>query len=114
MENQYIETIEREMRKGLVEFAVLSVLVAGKIYVSDILVTLKGAELITSEGTLYPLLSRLTKEEVVTYVWEESVSGPPRKYYFLTEKGKILFNTYKELWTKISNSINYLINNNGK
>ncbi|MEI7578993.1 MAG: PadR family transcriptional regulator [bacterium] len=112
MNREYLTTIEKEMRKGLIEFAVLSVIAKNKIYTSDMLNLLKEAQLITSEGTLYPLLSRLSREEAVSYYWEESPSGPPRKYYQLTNKGQTMLNTYQILWIKISQSINFLIKKN--
>jgi len=83
-----IENAQIQMRKGVLEFAILLLIGKGKIYANDILVKLKEADLVVVEGTIYPLLSRLKKAGLVNYTWEESKSGPPRKYYILTEKGK--------------------------
>jgi len=113
MDKNYALNIEKEMRKGLIEFAVLLIISKQKTYASDILTVLKQAKLITSEGTMYPLLSRLVKEKYVKYYWEESKNGPPRKYYVLDKIGLEALEIYKSLWTKITDSINFLINKNG-
>ena len=76
------------IRKGLLEFLVLKIIAADKVYVADILKQLSGTEFSTQEGTLYPLLSKMRREELVDYEWKESEAGPPRKYYELTGKGK--------------------------
>ena len=76
------------IRKGLLEFLVLKIVAANKVYVADILNQLSGTEFATQEGTLYPLLSKMRREELVDYEWKESEAGPPRKYYQLTAKGK--------------------------
>jgi PadR family transcriptional regulator PadR len=76
------------IRKGLLEFAVLSVVDAHEAYAADILARLAGTEFATQEGTLYPLLSKLRRDGLVAYEWQESGNGPPRKYYRLTAKGR--------------------------
>ena len=76
------------LRKGLLEYAVLSVISAHEAYVADILAALEETDFKTQEGTLYPLLSKLRRDELLEYDWRESESGPPRKYYRLTDKGK--------------------------
>lgn len=103
------ENTKAQMRKGILEYVVLLVISQGEIYASDILEVLKKDNLLIVEGTLYPLLSRLKQAELVAYAWRESASGPPRKYYRLTEKGQ---NTLKQLtvtWQGLSKSINSLI-----
>src|SRR3954466_4706327 len=77
-----------QMRKGILEFCALLIISRGRIYASEILLKLKDADLIVVEGTLYPLLSRLRTAGLLDHSWEESKSGPPRKYYTLTDKGK--------------------------
>jgi PadR family transcriptional regulator, regulatory protein PadR len=104
------ENAKREMRKGLLEFAILLIISRGKIYASEILSKLKEANLIVVEGTLYPLLSRLKSDGLLSYVWEESPAGPPRKYYELTEIGRNTLNSLKESWESLNKSIQ-LINN---
>jgi PadR family transcriptional regulator PadR len=107
-----IENSKAQMRKGVLEFCILSVLSQGEKYPSDILEELKGAKLLVVEGTLYPLLTRLKNEGLLSYRWVESSSGPPRKYFTLTNEGmsflKELTGAYKEL----SDSVQTLINQN--
>ena len=107
-----IENSKAQMRKGVLEFCILSVLSQGEKYPSDILEELKGAKLLVVEGTLYPLLTRLKNEGLLNYRWVESSSGPPRKYFTLTNDGvaflKELTGAYKEL----SDSVQTLINQN--
>lgn len=76
------------VRKGLLEFALLTIIAVEKVYVADILARLAATPFATQEGTLYPLLSKLRREEIVDYEWVESEAGPPRKYYSLTDKGR--------------------------
>ena len=76
------------IRKGLLEFLILRIVSADKVYVADILQRLSATEFATQEGTLYPLLSKMRREGLVDYEWQESEAGPPRKYYRLTAKGK--------------------------
>lgn len=96
---------ESQMRKGVLTYAVLLLLKDGKVYSSEIIRALRHAELIVVEGTLYPLLNRLAKEQVLAYEWQESEQGPPRKYYWLTGDGKAMLaelkSTYKKLHTSI-------------
>lgn len=104
----YLENNKSQMRKGTLEFVVLLIISRGTVYALDILKKLKDVDMIVVEGTLYPLLSRLKREEVVTYSWKESLSGPPRKYYSLTTKGKKLLCELTEYWKKINASITNL------
>lgn len=96
-----IENTKAQMRKGVLEYCILSILNNGEAYPSEIIDQLKEAKLIVVEGTLYPLLTRLKNAEILSYRWEESTSGPPRKYYQLTQKGtdflKELAITWEEL-----------------
>src|SRR3954470_18562841 len=90
-ETQYPKNLaaqaEIQMRKGLLVYCVLLLCKDGKVYSSDIIKQLRQAELIVVEGTLYPLLSRLSRDKIVSYEWQESEQGPPRKYYWLTAEG---------------------------
>jgi PadR family transcriptional regulator, regulatory protein PadR len=84
----YVEQADTQMRKGMLTYCVLLLCEKGKVYSSDIIKELRAAELIVVEGTLYPLLSRLAKDGILGYEWQESEQGPPRKYYWLTDMGK--------------------------
>ncbi|QSH39308.1 PadR family transcriptional regulator [Candidatus Kaiserbacteria bacterium] len=103
-----VENARIQMRKGLLEFPILLIVADGEVYASDILQQLKKADLIVVEGTLYPLLSRLKKNGLLEYVWRESKSGPPRKYYKLTQEGEKVLNELLETWNVLSSSINKL------
>ena len=98
-----------QMRKGVLEFAILLAISRKERYASEILAELKKADLIIVEGTLYPLLSRLNSAGVVAYSWEESSEGPPRKYYKLTAKGKAALAQLKGAWSTLSDSIASLL-----
>ncbi len=102
-----IEKTKAQMKKGVLEFCILSIISGKEVYASDILDELKTSELIVVEGTLYPLLTRLKNEGLLSYRWEESKSGPPRKYYEITEIGKSVLkelkNSWKELVTAVDN-----------
>lgn len=103
------EKINAQMRKGVLELCVLSVISDKEVYTSDILSSLKEAELLVVEGTLYPLLNRLKNDNVLKYRWEESTSGPPRKYFSLTDRGREVLNKLKVNWENLSSSINKLV-----
>ena len=103
-----VENIKSQMRKGILEYCILSVIDRKEAYTSDILEALKSADLLVVEGTLYPLLSRLKNNGILTYRWEESTSGPPRKYFCLTEEGKQLLTQLNAEWQAISESIGKL------
>jgi PadR family transcriptional regulator PadR len=96
------------IRKGLLEFLVLKVIAAEKVYAADILTQLGGTEFATQEGTLYPLLSKMRREELVDYEWKESEAGPPRKYYKLTAKGEAQLRETNQYWLKISETVKNL------
>jgi|SRR5579884_3609000 len=99
---------ESQMRKGVLVYAVLLLLKDGKVYSSEIIRALRQAELIVVEGTLYPLLNRLAKDQLLAYEWQESEQGPPRKYYWLTADGKILLHELKTAYRKLHSSIQTL------
>lgn len=103
-----IENTKAQMRKGILEFCILSLMNSKEMYVSEIIETLKNAQLHVVEGTLYPLLTRLKNDDVLSYRWEESTSGPPRKYYALTEKGQLFLNELQITWSQLSSSVNQL------
>ena len=96
------------IRKGLLEFVLLKVISAKPVYVADILRELSGTEFATQEGTLYPLLSKMRREELVDYEWKESDAGPPRKYYRLTDKGWAQLRETSDYWDKISDTVRRL------
>ena len=96
---------ESQMRKGVLVYAVLLLLQNGKVYSSEIIRSLRAAELIVVEGTLYPLLSRLAKDGLLAYEWQESEQGPPRKYYWLTESGDALLADLRTSYRKLHASI---------
>ena len=91
------------------ELCVLSVISDKEVYTSDILSSLKEAELLVVEGTVYPLLTRLKNDGILKYRWEESTSGPPRKYYSLTETGTTVLKNLTEHWEKLSKSVKKLL-----
>jgi PadR family transcriptional regulator PadR len=93
-----------QMRKGLLEFCVLHIISRGEVYTSDLIEELTQAQMIVVEGTLYPLLNRLKSAELVIYRWVESESGPPRKYYSITEEGKKFLLILAETWASLVNS----------
>ena len=101
-----IENTKAQMRKGVLEYCILSILKDGEAYTSDILDTLKGAKMLVVEGTVYPLLTRLKNAGLLSYRWEESSSGPPRKYYELTETGKIFLKELNTTWDNLQQAVN--------
>ncbi len=99
------DNAKAQMRKGVLEFCILSILSKGDAYASDIIRTLKDASLIVVEGTLYPLLSRQKNAGLLNYRWEESVQGPPRKYYIITEDGKTVLSELEKSWEDLTLSV---------
>ena len=93
------------MRKGMLEYCVMLLLSKKSYYSSDIIDELERANLIVVEGTLYPLLSRLKKESLLDYDWQESPSGPPRKYYKLTPEGKAVLEALEESWRQLAGTV---------
>lgn len=100
-----IENTKSQMRKGILEYCILSIIERGDIYASDILSELKEAQLIVVEGTLYPLLTRLKNAGLLRYNWQESLQGPPRKYYALTEEGKKALRELDQTWAELLISV---------
>lgn len=101
-----IENAKAQMRKGVLEFCILSILSRGDAYASDIINELKKSELIVVEGTLYPLLTRQKNAGLLSYRWEESPQGPPRKYYALTDNGKEILSELTESWNELVDAVN--------
>ena len=99
------ENTKAQMRKGVLEYCILSVLKNGDAYTSEILCTLKDAKMIVVEGTIYPLLTRLKNAGLLSYRWEESPSGPPRKYYMLTEEGGVFLSELNTTWNELVNAV---------
>ncbi len=100
------------MRKGVLEFCILTIVYEKDAYTSDLIERLKSAHLIVVEGTLYPLLTRLKNQGYLSYYWEESKSGPPRKYFKITEAGSQFLKELRENWIDFVNSVNSIIKNN--
>jgi PadR family transcriptional regulator PadR len=105
-----IEKTKAQMRKGVLEYCILSIINQKEVYASDIIIKLKEAELIVVEGTLYPLLTRLKNDDLLSYRWEESKSGPPRKYYEITQVGKEFLENLDVSWTSLVEAVNKLRN----
>jgi len=99
------------MRKGILEYCILYVINSKEVYPSEIILYLKKAELIVVEGTLYPLLTRLKNANLLSYRWVESNSGPPRKYYHLTEKGKTFLKELDKTWQHLNAAVQLITNN---
>jgi PadR family transcriptional regulator PadR len=107
-----IDNLKSQMRKGMLEFCVLLLLRGRDAYASEIIEKMKEAHLIVMEGTLYPLLTRLKNDGLLTYRWEESPSGPPRKYYSITPLGDQFLEQLKVSWAEINLTVNHLLANN--
>ena len=99
------ENTQTQMRKGILEYCVLSIISRGEIYASDIIAELRSAKLLVVEGTLYPLLTRLKNNGLLSYNWVESTSGPPRKYYTLTEIGKDILSQLDQTWHELAYAV---------
>lgn len=106
------ENTKAQMRKGILEFCILSLIEQREMYVSDLIDELKKGKLDVVEGTLYPLLTRLKNGEFLSYRWEESTGGPPRKYYQMTEKGTLFLNELLNTWNELTDSVNQITQNN--
>ena len=105
-----IENAKAQMRKGILEYCILSILSKKDLYTTDIINALKENDLIVVEGTLYPLLTRQKNAGLLKYRWEESSQGPPRKYYTLTEIGRAYLKELDESWEALINSVNSIKN----
>lgn len=100
-----VENAQAQMRKGVLEFCVLAIISDGEVYPSDIIGRLKESRLLVAEGTVYPLLNRLKNMELLSYQWVESNSGPPRKYYQLTEKGRLFLIELHKTWQELAHAV---------
>jgi len=100
-----VENAKAQMRKGLLELCVLSVISNDEMYPSDIIRHLKESKMIVVEGTLYPLLNRLKNDELLSYSWQESSAGPPRKYYQITTTGRTFLSELITTWESLSNAV---------
>ena len=100
-----LENTKAQMRKGVLEFCILSLLANHEAYTSEIIETLKESELLVVEGTVYPLLTRLKNDGLLNYRWEESTGGPPRKYYKITPLGEEFLNELKKTWNQLVSAV---------
>ncbi|MEZ5014963.1 MAG: PadR family transcriptional regulator [Chitinophagales bacterium] len=100
-----VENAQAQMRKGVLEFCILAIISEGEIYPTDIIGRLKDSSLLVAEGTVYPLLNRLKTMGLLSYQWVESSAGPPRKYYQLTETGRIFLNELNKTWQELSHAV---------
>lgn len=100
-----VENTQTQMRKGILEYCILSIISRGEIYASDIIAELNKAHLLVVEGTLYPLLTRLKNNGLLTYNWQESTSGPPRKYYILSPAGLEVLKRLDKTWIELSYAV---------
>ena len=101
-----IENTKVQMRKGILEFCILGIISRGEVYASDILDALRNANMLVVEGTVYPLLTRLKNVGLLTYEWKESTSGPPRKYFTLTESGRASLDELTATWDELAIAVN--------
>lgn len=104
-----LEKIRSQMRKGVLELCTLSIISDKPAYVSDIIENLKESKLLVVEGTLYPLLTRLKNDGFLSYHWEESKTGPPRKYYKITLLGEALLKELQQAWGDLTGTVNLII-----
>ena len=109
-----IQNTQSQMRKGVLEFCILSVIKQGEVYPSDIVDKMKSANLNIFEGTLYPLLTRLKNAGYLTYRWVESNSGPPRKYFLMTEQGLLFYAELERTWKELADAVQLLTSPNGQ
>ena len=104
-----LENTKAQMRKGILEFCILSLLQSEAKYASEILDNLKRAKMLVVEGTLYPLLTRLKNAQLLEYHWEESTSGPPRKYYQITKQGIEMLTELEKSWQSLQKAVTTLL-----
>lgn len=105
------ENTKAQMRKGVLEYCILAVLAKDRKYATEILIHLKDAKMIVVEGTLYPLLARLKTARLLEYEWEESTSGPPRKYYQITKEGTLFLKELSNGWKELQQAVELLTKN---
>jgi PadR family transcriptional regulator, regulatory protein PadR len=106
------ENAKAQMRKGILEMCILGIIRNDEVYPSDIIEKLKEVELIIVEGTLYPLLTRLKNAGMLDYQWKESTTGPPRKYYRITQEGEAFLNELTSNWQRLVNAVTESLKNN--
>ncbi len=107
-----VENAQVQMRKGILEFCILHIISRGEVYASNMLEELTSAKIMVVEGTLYPLLTRLKNAGLLDYKWVESTSGPPRKYYVLTDDGRQFLINLQITWDELSESVEKIIATN--
>ena len=105
-----VNNVKSQMRKGILEYCIMLLLHKEPSYASDIIQKLKEAQLIVVEGTLYPLLTRLKNDDLLSYEWVQSTQGPPRKYYKLTEQGEAFLGELEISWKEINETVNHIAN----
>lgn len=110
MEPVNVDNIKAQMRKGILEYCILSILSKGDAYASVIINELKDSEMIVVEGTLYPLLTRQKNQGLLSYRWEESTQGPPRKYYSITDRGRSVLEELDKVWADLVSVIEHIRN----
>lgn len=103
-----IDNIKSQMRKGMLEYCILEVIHSREVYATEILEELKSANLLVVEGTLYPLLTRMKNAGLLNYRWQESTSGPPRKYFCITEEGAALLAELEKEWAAITDAVSII------
>jgi PadR family transcriptional regulator, regulatory protein PadR len=103
-----LENTKAQMRKGILEYCILSILSRNSCYASDIIKELQEARVIVVEGTLYPLLTRQKNAGLLSYRWEESQQGPPRKYYELTAEGRVYLEDLDRSWQELVESVSQI------
>jgi PadR family transcriptional regulator, regulatory protein PadR len=104
-----IENAQVQMRKGILEFCILHIISRGEVYTSEMIEELTSAKIAVVEGTLYPLLTRLKNSGLLDYKWVESSSGPPRKYYIITETGRVFLSNLEVTWSELSTSVHSIV-----
>ena len=106
-----IENTQAQMRKGILEYCILLIISQKDVYVPDIINKLKESRMIVVDGTIYPLLTRLKNTGLLSYRWEESLQGPPRKYYSITESGRLFLKELENSWEELTSAVNHIKEN---
>ncbi len=104
-----LENAKAQMRKGVLELCIMSIIYDEECYPGDIITRLKESNLIVVEGTLYPLLTRLKNDGLLDYTWRESTSGPPRKYFKITPLGREFYESMKASWSELVEAVNHVV-----
>ena len=103
-----IENTQAQMRKGILEYCILLIIAREDCYVQDIINKLKASKMLVVEGTLYPLMTRLKNTGLLSYRWQESTQGPPRKYYVITPVGEAFLSELEDTWNGLNKTVNHL------